>query len=124
VAIFQSDQPDAAVEAILRASRPEPDAVWVERLERRLLKPRRAARSRLTFSFALAAGLAAVAVTFSLIGVSPLSRGSDAVDAREDCRVVVVAGIERVPVLVRDAAGAPRVIYRDQTVTRRVTRCW
>jgi hypothetical protein len=123
VAIFQSDQPDAAVEAILRASRPEPDAVWVDRLERRLLKPRRSARSRLTFGFALAAGLAAVAVTFSLIGVSPLSRGSDAVDAREDCRVVVVAGIERVPVLVRDAAGAPRVIYRDRTVTRRVTRC-
>ena len=123
MAIFQSDQPDAAVEAILRASRPEPDPVWVEGLERQLLKPRRSARSRFTFGFALAGGLAAVAMAFSLVGVGPLLRGSDAVDAREDCRVVVVAGIERVPVLVRDATGAPGVIYRDQTVTRRVTRC-
>jgi hypothetical protein len=79
-------------------------------------------RSRLTFGFALAGGLAAVAVTFSLVGIDPLVR-SDAVDAREDCRIASVAGIERVPVLIRDASGAPRVIFRDQTVTRRVTRC-
>jgi hypothetical protein len=123
VAIFEIDQPDAAVEAILRASRPEPDPVWVEGLERRLLKPRRSTRSRLQFGLALAGGLAAVAMTFSLAGVGPLLRGSDAVDAREDCHVVVVAGIQRVPVVVRDASGAPGIIYRDQTVTRRVTRC-
>ena len=105
MAIFARDQPDAAVEAILLASRPEPDPIWVEGLERRLLTRPRLVRSRLRvarLSFALAGGLAAVALTLSLAGVGPLVRRSDSVDARDDCRVVTVPQTERVPVLVRD----------------------
>jgi hypothetical protein len=128
VAIFQPDQHDAAVEAILWASRPEPDPAWVEGLERRLLTPRSARRlanlrPRLGLSFALAGGLAVVAVTLSLAGVGPLVRQSDSVDARDDCQVVTIPAIERVPLLVRDPDGAARLIYRDRRVTRRVTRC-
>ncbi|MBE2314498.1 hypothetical protein DVA67_000810 [Solirubrobacter sp. CPCC 204708] len=103
------------IEAILEASRPEPEPEFVEALEARLFTPRR--RSRHRFTLAFAGGLAATALAVSLV------RDSAPVDADDPCRYVPVTRTERVPFVVRSASGEPRITYRDRSVTRRVLRC-
>jgi hypothetical protein len=126
---------DHRVEALLRASRPEPDGEFADRLERRLLgaapvrTPRRANwLPRLALRPALAGAgaaglLATAALVAGLAGGGPLSGSDDGARARENCRYVTVNRPGKVPVMVHTKDGGYRVVYRDGTVTKRVKRC-
>jgi hypothetical protein len=126
---------DQRVEALLRASRPEPDDAFAGRLERRLLgaEPRRTPRHRawmprLTLRPALAGAgaaglLATAALVASLAGGGPLSGSDDGARAGENCRYVTVMRPGKVPVMVRTNDGDYRVVYRAGEVPKRVKRC-
>lgn len=128
---------DERVEALLRASRPEPDGDFARRLEHRLLgaPPVRAARPErrrwlpdLTLRPALAGAgavgvLATAAVVASLVGAGPLGSGDNGARAHETCRYVTVKHPGRIPVIVQGKDGSTRLVYRHGTVTKRVKRC-
>ena len=126
---------DQRVEALLRASRPEPDGEFADRLERRLLgaepvrAPRRSAwmprlALRPAFAGAGAVGLlATAALVVGLAGGGPLGGSDQGARAGENCRFVTVKRPGKVPVMVTTADGDYRVVYRNGTVTKRVKRC-
>jgi hypothetical protein len=127
---------DKRVEALLRTSRPDPDAGFAGRLEHRLLgaEPVRAPRRRffalprLTLRPALAGAgaaglLATAALVAGLAGGGPLSSSDDGARARETCRYVTVKRPGKVPVVVRTKDGGTRIAYRDGLVEKRVKRC-
>jgi anti-sigma factor RsiW len=123
------------IEALLRASRPEPDREFERRLERRLLGASRGAPGRarhfvprLAWRPALAgagaAGLLATAVLAAgLAGTGPLSGSDDGARARDDCHYVTVRRPGKVPVVVATKDGGSRIVYRRGMVTKRVKRC-
>jgi anti-sigma factor RsiW len=122
---------DDRVDAVLRASRPEPDPGFTRRLERRLFgaAPARASRRSLlslrpALAGAGAAGLLATAALIaSLAGAGPLAGSDGGARAREDCRYVTVHRHGKVPVVVRTRDGGTRIAYRPGTITKRVKRC-
>ena len=120
-------QTDPEIDAALRRSVPRPDAGWVDELEERLLPaPRkRAAPWRLPqvrLGAAVAAGFAALLVVLALAGVGPLGGDSSNVRAKEDCTLVRVVRVERVPVVVEGQSG-DSVEYRRERVQRWERRC-
>jgi anti-sigma factor RsiW len=122
---------DDRVDAVLRASRPEPDGEFTRRLERRLLgadRVREPRRSLLPLRPALAGAgaaglLATAALIASLAGAGPLAGSDGGARAREDCRYVTVHRPGKVPVVVSTKEGGTRIAYRPGTVTKRVKRC-
>jgi hypothetical protein len=127
---------DQRVEALLRASRPEPDGAFADRLERRLLgaEPVRRAPRRVTWmprpalrpalAGAGAAGLlATAALVVGLAGGGPLSGSGDGARAGESCHYVTVQRRGKVPVMVETKSGDYRIVYRTGTVPTRVKRC-
>ena len=71
---------------------------------------------------AFAAGLAALLVVLALAGVGPLGGKSSNVSAKDDCKLVRVSRVERVPVIV-EAPSGDSVVYRNQRVQRWERRC-
>ena len=127
-----TDHRDDRVEAVLRASRPEPDGDFARRLERRLLgaepvrAPRRKPRLvlRPAFAGAGAAGLlATAAIVASLAGAGPLGGSDDGARAGQQCHYVTVKRPGKVPVVVKTKSGATRIEYRKGLVSKRVQRC-
>lgn len=133
------DQNDAVARE-LRASRPQPDPVFVEGLHGRLFAdqpapvPRRRAsdwlpRAAWNWRPALAgAGLASLlagtVLAIGVIGGGPLSPdGVSPSPAEQDCRYERIRDIRTVPTITTDRAGTPRVVQRRQIVYRRVKRC-
>jgi hypothetical protein len=118
---------DERIEAMLRASRPEPKPDFVPALRERLFPQRPARRPRPVLLGGLATATAAAAVLLlSLAGVGPLAAGGGRdqdVKARSTCRFVLVTEPTRVPVIVHSGDGKPRVVYRERPVERRVKRC-
>ena len=116
-------EPD--LDALLRRSRPEPDGAWVHATGEGLFAPRRSWRpsGALRLGSALVVGLATVALLLSLAGAGPLAGGDRAVEAKDDCRTVTVARVERVPAIVTDSRGTMRVVYTRERVRRLVRRC-
>ena len=119
---------DPELDALLRRSRPTPDAWWLRDLEAQLLPDpsRRWARWRLPHvrvAAAFAAGLAMLLVALTLAGVGPLGDQTRDVRADEDCHMTLVTKTERVPVLRDGADGSPHVVYERQRVQRYVRRC-
>jgi hypothetical protein len=117
---------DTEMEARLRNFRPAPDPAFVSALEAQLLpdKPR-PSRARRGFALrpVLAAGLAAcslagVTAALDLAGLSPF-KGDRAVEARDNCRTVVVTKRERQPV-ARDTGA---IAFEYRMVKRHVERC-
>lgn len=120
-------QTDAELDAVLRRSVPAPDSGWIDDLEERLLPApkRRAAPWRLPqvrLGAALAAGFAALLVVLALAGVGPLGGDNSNVRAKEDCTLVRVSRVERVPVVVEGPSGNS-VEYRRERVQRWERRC-
>jgi hypothetical protein len=118
---------DGELDSLLRRSAPAPDPGWASALEQRLLPStqRRAAPWRLPqvrLGAALAAGLAALLVILALAGVGPLGDNAPAVRAKDDCTLVRVSRVERVPVLVARPSG-DTVVYRRQMVQSWERRC-
>src|SRR5918998_1441668 len=115
-------QTDPELDALLRRSGPAPDSGWVEDLEDRLLpKPRRRTAPwrlpQVRLGAALAAGFAALLVALSLAGVGPLGGDDASVRAKEDCQLVRVTRVERVPVVVERPSGNT-VEYQRERVQR------
>ena len=122
-----SEHTDVEPDSALRRSAPPPDPDWVSELEQRLLPSaqRRTAPWRLPqvrLGAALAAGLAALLVALALAGVGPLGGDTPDVRAKDDCTLVRVSRVERVPVVVKGPSG-DSVVYRRQMVQRWVRRC-
>jgi hypothetical protein len=120
------DPSERQVEELLRRSRPEPSAAWVAHTGRRLFPAPRPAlwrRPAVRVGSALAAGLATLAVVFSLAGVGPLAGGDDAVKARSRCRSVTTVAPQRTPYLVTDRHGRPHIRYRTHRGPRTAARC-
>ena len=118
---------DVEVDASLRRSFPAPEPAWIEGLEQRLLPAarRKAAPWRLPqvrLGAALAAGFAALLIVLALAGVGPLGGNSSDVRAKDDCTLVRVSRVERVPVIVKGPSG-DSVVYRRQMVHRWERRC-
>jgi hypothetical protein len=119
----------AALERLLRASRPHPDPRFVEELQERLLprKPeprRRRARRPLLAAAGATAALAVAIVGLGLAGGGPLTpSGDDGVRAKDDCRFVPVRERVRSPFVVSGRDGRAEVRYRSRVVTRQVKRC-
>ena|SRR5215207_264840 len=120
---------DAAVESLLRASRPSPPPRLALDLRERLLPDpggsRRNRRPRPLIAGGLATAAAAVAVlVLSLAGTGPLAgRSGQDVKAKTDCHVVLIKTRGLVPAIVRSRDGQPRLVYRDGPVERPVERC-
>jgi anti-sigma factor RsiW len=112
------DQHDPQVEALLRASRPEPHAHFRAQTERDLFPARTFRRRPLLLGAATAGALAAGALIAGLIGLEPFAADDD-VQAGRDCTTVTVTRTERVPVIV----DGDRIEYRLKPVQRRVERC-
>jgi hypothetical protein len=124
---LEPEHTDVELDSLLRRSAPAPDTGWVSELEQRLLPPaqRRAAPWRLPqvrLGAALAGGLAALLVALALAGVGPLGGDTPAVRAKDDCTLVRVSRVERVPVVVEGPSG-DSVVYRRQMVQRWERRC-
>jgi hypothetical protein len=111
---------------LLRELRPEPQAEFVRDLESSLV-----ARSRGRERFrvvaagtALGASLVALTMVLGVLGLLPWSLGgSGRGEAKQECRTEVVVRHERRPVLVVDAKGNFRTVYRVTKVPRPVKRC-
>jgi len=119
---------DPELDALLRERRSRPDAGWVAATERRLLperRPRFAWRPApaLRMGAALAITLAAIMFALSLFGSGPLGGSNSEVKAEDECRMVPVTRIERVPAVVEGSDGEPRIVYRRERVERLVQRC-
>jgi hypothetical protein len=119
---------DPELDALLRERRPMPDQRWVAATERRLLpEPRVRWRWRpspvLRMGAALAVALTFVVLALSLFGGGPLGASTGDVKAGDECRTVTVTRTERVPAIVEDSTGEPRVVYRRERVQRPVERC-
>jgi hypothetical protein len=118
---------DPELDALLSARRPQPDPAWVQATERRLLPQRRRFAPRapraLRLGGAVAVGLALFLTVLSLAGSGPFGARDEPVSAKDRCRDVRVARVERVPALVHDAKGRARIVYHRQHVTRAVRRC-
>ena len=126
--VERQDEVDRRVERLLVESRPRPDAVFTDSLERRLLpsrpRPRRFRPRPLWVGAAAATGLAGAAVVFSLGGGGPLAPGGgDEVEAGDDCRYVTVERRVRKPTIVTGTDGRETIRYRTEVVERRVRRC-
>jgi ferric-dicitrate binding protein FerR (iron transport regulator) len=118
----------AALERLLRASRPHPDPRFVGQLEEHLLppkpEPRRRARRPLLAAAGATAALAVAVVGLGLAGGGPLApSGDDGVRAKDDCRFVPVRERVRSPFVVSGRDGRAEVRYRSRVVTRQVKRC-
>jgi hypothetical protein len=119
----------AALERLLRASRPHPDPRFVEELEESLLlrepEPRRRrARPPLLAAAGATAALAVALIGVGLAGGGPLApSGDEGVRAKDDCRFVPVRKHVRSPVVVSGRDGRAEVRYRSRVVTRQVKRC-
>jgi hypothetical protein len=124
---LEPEQIDPELDSVLRRNAPAPDPGWVAGLERKLL-PRRADRvlvwrlPHVRLGAAFAAGLAALLVVLALAGVGPLGGHSADVRAKDDCKLVRVSRVERVPVIV-EAPSGDSVVYRNQRVQRWERRC-
>jgi hypothetical protein len=125
----QHGEPDRAVEQLLRRSVPPPGRDFKTGLERRLFGAPRTAAAHRTWrpafaGAALAGGFAAAAVALSLAGVGPLagSNGGGA-SATTHCAYVTGRHVEKVPRIVTDAAGNPKIRYERRVVTAPVRRC-
>ena len=124
---LEPEHTDVEVDALLRRSSPAPDPAWTAGLEQRLLPParRRAAAWRLPqvrVGAAVAAGLAALLITLALAGVGPLGGDTPDVRAKDDCPLVRVSRVERVPTVVERPSG-DTVEYRRQLVQRWERSC-
>ena len=124
---LEPEHTDVDLDALLRRSSPAPEPGWVSGLEQRLLPParRRGASWRLPqvrLGAAVAAGLAALLIVLALAGVGPLGGDTPDVRAKEDCPLVRVSRVERVPVVVEGRSG-DSVVYRRQLVQRWERRC-
>lgn len=121
------DQPDAALEGLLRRARPAPDTTWESRLERQLLpsRPGRAARLRGIAGLAgIGAGLAAVFAVAGLAGSGPLAPGGgDDAKAKPGCEVVYVTKVAPVGEIVRKDDGSVTVETKRKPVTQSEQRC-
>jgi hypothetical protein len=117
---------DEHVDAILRASRPEPPAQFVAQLERRLFPEPKAPRVRRPVLAGLAAaGATAMAfVALSLAGAGPLAPdgGSD-VNAGSNCTTKVVKRPGKVPRITIDRNGQAHIHYVRGRVSRSITVC-
>jgi len=118
---------DRNLDTVLRTTKPEPRAGFVEGLEARLVGEFATARRRanaLRASAGLTLGLAMTLLVLGVSGMLPLNLGAaDPGEARQDCRMVVVERMERVPTLVVAKTGGLRVRYRVTPVRRSVRRC-
>jgi hypothetical protein len=116
------------LERLLRAGRPVPPPDFVGALERKLI-PRRPRTDRVRMRVAIAGvgfafALAAMVIALGAAGLLPIQLGGGSgAQAERDCRTVIVARKERVPLFVRDANGELVVRYHTQTVSRPVRRC-
>ena len=124
---LEPEHTDVELDALLRRSAPAPEPGWVAGLEQRLLPParRRAAPWRLPqvrVGAAVAAGLAVLLIALALAGVGPLGGDTPDVRAKEDCPLVRVSRVERVPTVVKGPSG-DTVEYRRQLVQRWERRC-
>jgi hypothetical protein len=117
---------DEQLERLLHASRPRPRLGFTEELESSLF-PARVARHRrrrpLLAASGLAGGLALVALAFGLAGSGPLASQNDSSQAGQNCRYVMVKRTQRVPRVVTDQSGQPRIVTQKRVVERRVKRC-
>lgn len=119
---------DPELDALLQDARPRPDQRWVAATERRLLPEHREwfqwrPAPALRMGAALAVVLAALLLALSLFGSSPFDGTGGDVKAGDECRTVKVTRVERVPNVVEDADGEPRIVYRRERVERFVERC-
>jgi len=124
---LEPEHTDVELDALLRRSSPSPDPGWASDLEQRLLPAarRRSAPWRLPhvrLGAALAAGFAALLIVLALAGVGPLGGDTPAVRAKDDCPLVRVSRVERVPVVVEGRSG-DSVVYERQLVQRWERRC-
>ena len=124
---LEPEHTDVEVDALLRRSSPAPEPNWVSELERRLLpRPsRRAAPWRVPhvrLGAAVAAGLAALLMALALAVAGPLGGDAPDVRAKDECPLVRVSRVERVPVVVEGGSG-DSVVYERQTVQRWERRC-
>jgi ferric-dicitrate binding protein FerR (iron transport regulator) len=126
--LMEDQARDAAIEELLRASRPSPDPEFVGSLERRLFPgnthARRPARRPLLVGAAATAAMACAVLVAGLVGAGPLALdGQDSSTANENCRFVTVQRQERVPVVVTSGKGVQKLEFRLRPVERRVKRC-
>jgi hypothetical protein len=120
---------DPEMESRLRSARPQPDNVFVSRLEGELFADARAPRQgtrrfgwRPTFAAGLAvAAIALLTLIFDLAGIGPFS-DEKPVQAGDNCRTVVVTKRERTPVVVH-LNGKDVVRFQMRPVKRHVKRC-
>lgn len=113
---------DPELDALLRRHPPAPDPAWVRTTGERLFHERRR-RPAVWLASAAAGGLASLGLALSFAGVGPLAGGDQAVQAKDECRTVVVRRHERLPSLVTAKDGSARIVYRRQLVRRSVRRC-
>lgn len=128
----QHDDPNTAVEALLRSSTPLPDEIFVSRLESMLfpaarpsLRSRIAPRGRLFLAGgATASALAAGVFALSLAGFGPFDQGDNGASrARTRCAFTPVKKTVKVPRIVTGPDNAPALRYERRVVTRSVKRC-
>ncbi|MBO9531422.1 MAG: hypothetical protein J7513_00405 [Solirubrobacteraceae bacterium] len=117
-------EPNEAIERLLRAAAPGPDARWAADLERQLLPARSSRTQRWRFALGTSVGLAVAIVAVTLAGAGPLaSGGGDDAKAKPGCETVFVTEIRPTGQLRRDADGTVRVETVRQPVVREVERC-
>jgi hypothetical protein len=119
---------DEDLEALLAASRPAPRDEFVDDLERRLLGRATMTRALPRWLSAFKVGAAGAAVAGGVLLVAVLAGanpfGTDSkVEAAPDCHVRLVPTTVRVPVVVADRNGDPRVIYRSRPGTKPIREC-
>jgi hypothetical protein len=123
---------DQEIDAVMRRSRPVPDARWVGELEQGLLPTLLPTRIPSVALFRLphfrlgavvAAGLAALLLALGLAGVGPLGGQAHTVRAKDDCEKVQVTRVERVPIIVVGRNGKERLVTQPQQVRRYESRC-
>jgi hypothetical protein len=125
---FEPERLDPEIDAFLRNNRPVLDRDWVRNTERRLFDAtsRRAPIWRLAQirpAVVVAAGIVALLLVLALAGVGPLVRDRGDVRAKDDCSLIEVTRLERVPHVVEGAGGDLRIVYRRERVQRVERRC-
>lgn len=121
---------DAELDALLRATRPQPDPAWMVDVRDRLLPEQAARGGRLGWLrvrpvvVAATLGLAGVISAAALVGGGPLGGGGgDDARARQECRTVYVTKVEPSGELRRQADGTVEVQTVQRPVTREVRDC-
>jgi hypothetical protein len=125
---LEPEHTDPELDSFLREIHPAPHPEWARSLEGRLL-PRAAKGTgawrlpHVRLGAALVGGFAVLLLTLALAGVGPFGGNAADVRAKDDCELVQVTRVERVPALVQGSDGQPRIVYHRGRVQRFERRC-